>query len=57
MLNDPLANVLSYMNNHERLGRKVITVGNNSKFIRQVLNILNENNYVGEFKASLNRAR
>ena len=50
MLNDPLANVLSYMNNHERLGRKVITVGNNSKFIRQVLNILNENNYVGEFK-------
>ena len=50
MLNDPLANVLSYINNHEKLGRKEITVGNNSKFIRQVLSILNENNYLGEFK-------
>jgi small subunit ribosomal protein S8 len=50
MLNDPLANVLSYINNHEKLGRKEIVVGNNSKFIRQVLTILNENNYVGEFK-------
>jgi small subunit ribosomal protein S8 len=50
MLNDPLANVLSYMNNHERLGRKEITVANNSKLIRTVLGILNENNYVGEAK-------
>jgi len=50
MLNDPLANVLSYMNNHERLGRKEITVANNSKLIRTVLGILNENNYVGEVK-------
>jgi small subunit ribosomal protein S8 len=49
MLNDPLANVLSYVNNHERLGRKEITVGNNSKFIRQILTILNENNYLGEY--------
>jgi small subunit ribosomal protein S8 len=50
MLNNPLANVLSYINNHEKLGRKEILVGNNSKFIRQVLDILNENNYVGEYK-------
>jgi small subunit ribosomal protein S8 len=50
MLNDPLANVLSYINNHEKLGRKEILVGNNSRFIRQVLAILNENNYLGEFK-------
>ncbi|MGV8171085.1 MAG: 30S ribosomal protein S8 [Candidatus Woesearchaeota archaeon] len=50
MLNDPLANVLSYINNHEKLGRKEITVGNNSKFIRTVLSILNENNYLGEYK-------
>ena len=50
MLNDPLANVLSYMNNHERLGRKEITIANNSKVIRTVLSILNQNNYVGEFK-------
>ena len=50
MLNDPLANVLSYINNHEKLGRKEILVGNNSKFIRQVLDILKENNYIGEYK-------
>lgn len=50
MLNDPLANVLSYINNHEKLGRKEITVGNNSKFIRTVLSILNENNYLGDYK-------
>lgn len=50
MLNDPLANILSYINHHERLGRKEITAANNSNFIRKVLSILNENNYVGEFK-------
>jgi small subunit ribosomal protein S8 len=50
MLNDPLANVLSYINHHESLGRKEITVGNNSKIIRKILGILNENNYLGEYK-------
>jgi small subunit ribosomal protein S8 len=49
MLNDPLANVLSYINNHEKLGRKEITVGNNSKVIRKVLDILNANTYVGGY--------
>lgn len=49
MLNDPLANVLSYINNHERLGRKEITVANNSKIIRTVLEILNANNYLGAY--------
>lgn len=48
MLNDPLANVLSYIKNHEKLGRKEITVSNNSKIIRKVLEILNEHMYVGE---------
>lgn len=49
MLNDPLANVLSYINNHEKLGRKEITVANNSKVIRKVLEILNLHNYVGTY--------
>jgi small subunit ribosomal protein S8 len=49
MLNDPLANVLSYINNHEKLGRKEITVSNNSKVIRRVLDILNTNNYLGTY--------
>jgi small subunit ribosomal protein S8 len=48
MLNDPLANVLSYIGHHERLGRKQIAVQNNSIFIRKILEILNANNYVGE---------
>ncbi|MGV8150991.1 MAG: 30S ribosomal protein S8 [Candidatus Woesearchaeota archaeon] len=50
MLNDPLANVLSYINNHERIGRKEITVANNSKVIRKILDILNSNNYVGTYE-------
>jgi small subunit ribosomal protein S8 len=49
MLNDPLANVLSYINNHEKLGRKEITVGNNSKIIRKILDIFNTFNYVGQY--------
>lgn len=49
MLNDPLANVLSYINNHEKLGRKEITIANNSKVIRKVLDILNSHNYVGTY--------
>lgn len=49
MLNDPLSNVLSYINNHEKLGRKEISVANNSKIIRKVLTILNEHNYVGQY--------
>lgn len=49
MLNDPLANVLSYINNHERLGKKEITVGNNSKVIRKILEILNTHNYLGTY--------
>ncbi len=49
MLNNPLANVLSYINNHEKLGKKDITLPNNSKFIRKVLTILNEHNYLGTF--------
>lgn len=50
MLNDPLANVLSYINNHERLGKKEITVENNSKLIRKILTMLQDNLYLGEFK-------
>ncbi len=49
MLNDPLANVLSYINNHEKLGRKEILVANNSKVIRKILDILNTNSYVGTY--------
>lgn len=49
MLNDPLANVLSHINNHEKLGRKDVIVQHNSKVIRKVLDLLNEHNYVGTY--------
>ncbi len=49
MLNDPLANVLSHINNHEKLGRKEVIVQNNSKIIRKVLSLLNTHNYVGGY--------
>jgi small subunit ribosomal protein S8 len=48
-LNDPLANVLSFMNNQEKLGRKEMTTNNNSKLIREVLRILQEEQYIGSY--------
>jgi small subunit ribosomal protein S8 len=50
MLNDPLANVLSHINNFAKLGRNEVTVMNNSKFIRTVLQLLNDHSYVGSFE-------
>lgn len=50
-LNDPLANVLSHIMIEDKKGKKVITLKNNSKLIREVLNILKDNKYVGDFKA------
>ncbi|MFH1506410.1 MAG: 30S ribosomal protein S8 [archaeon] len=47
-LNDPLANVLSHIENYEKLGRKEMISKNNSKLIKQVLKIMNENGYIGQ---------
>ena len=46
-LNDPLANVLSHINNNEKLGRKELITRNNSKIIRQALAIMQQEGYVG----------
>ena len=48
MLNDQLANVLSAINHHEQLGRKTLVTQHNSKFIREILKLLNSNGYLGE---------
>jgi small subunit ribosomal protein S8 len=48
-LNDPLAAVLSNIMNHEKIGKQEVTVRFNSKTIRKVLSLLQENKYVGEF--------
>jgi small subunit ribosomal protein S8 len=49
-LNDPLANVLSFINNQERLGRRELVTKNNSKLIREVLKILQDEQYVGSYE-------
>jgi small subunit ribosomal protein S8 len=50
MLNDPLANVLSIVGHYEQLGRKEVKTPYNSKLIRQVLTLLQENGYLGSFE-------
>lgn len=49
-LNDPLSNVLSHILNCEKAGKKECTTKNSSKLIMKILQILKENNYIGDFK-------
>ncbi len=49
-LNDPLANVLSFIKNYETLGKKEIVTIYNSKTIRKILTILKEQGYLGDFE-------
>jgi len=50
MLNDPLANTLSKIKNAENLGRSTCLIKPISKVIKNVLKIMQENYYIGEFK-------
>lgn len=49
-LNDPLANALSLILIHERLGKKESTIRPSSKIIKRVLQVMKDNNYVGGFQ-------
>ena len=49
-LNDPLANVLSYIYNQEKLGKKEAITKNNSKVIKEVLRIMQEEGFVGSYE-------
>ncbi len=49
-LNDPLSNVLSQVNNYENIGKKEVLLKNNSKLIREVLRVLKDNKFVGDYK-------
>ncbi len=49
-LNDPLANILSFIKNYENLGRKELICSNNSKLIRIILQILQDEGYIGSFE-------
>jgi small subunit ribosomal protein S8 len=47
MLNDPLANVLSMIKSYDQLGKRELHTKSNSRFIRQVLVVLQDNKYIG----------
>ena len=50
MLNDTLATALSAILNKEKIGKKECLIRPCSKIIKEVLKIMNENNYVGSFE-------
>ncbi|MEK6932219.1 MAG: 30S ribosomal protein S8 [Nanoarchaeota archaeon] len=49
-LNDPLGNVLSHINNCDKIGKPEIVVKPASKLIISVLNLMKENGYLGSFE-------
>lgn len=48
--NDPLANILSKMNNAERNAMKECLISFHSKFIRNVLSLMKDHGYIGEIE-------
>ena len=50
MLNDPLANVMSLILNNELIGKSECLISPVSKVIKELLRVMKENDYVGEFK-------
>ena len=50
MMNDPLANALSLIMNAEKIGRKECTIKPSSKLIEKVIEIMKDNQFLGEFK-------
>ncbi len=49
-LNDPLADALSIIKNHERIGRHVCIIKPASKLIGSILKIFQKQNYIGDFE-------
>ncbi len=49
-LNDTLGNVLSNINNYEKIGKPEIVVKPASRLILNVLKIMNEKGYIGSFE-------
>ena len=50
MLNDPLANVMSLVLSNESIGRSECLIKPVSKIIKDLLKVMKENNYIGEFR-------
>ena len=49
-MNDPLAAALSKIHNAEKIGKKNCSIKPASKALKNVLGMMNENHYLGEFK-------
>lgn len=50
MLNDPLANFMSLILNREIIGKSDCLIKPVSKTIKEMLKVMKENNYIGDFK-------
>ena len=50
MLNDPLAAALSKIMNAEKIGRKEVEIKPASKIIKKVLELMNDNRYIGAYE-------
>ena len=50
MLNDTLANVMSLILNNELIGESECLIKPVSRVIKEILNVMKENGYVGDFK-------
>lgn len=50
MLNDPLANMMSLILNNESIGKSYCLIKPVSKVIKELLKVMKENGYVGDFK-------
>lgn len=49
-MNDPLANALSSILNSERIARNIVYVSPVSKMLKKILEIMNDEGYIGGFK-------
>lgn len=50
MLNDPLANTMSLILNNELIGKSECLIKPGSKIIRNILKVMKDNGYIGDFK-------
>ena len=49
-LNDPLANVLSFIQLYERKAKREVLTKNTNKLVKKILTILQEKGYIGSFE-------
>lgn len=52
MLNDPLANTMSLILNNELIGKSECLIKPGSKIIKDILKVMKDNGYIGDFKES-----